>query len=253
MTTTHTAARFLDRLESQRSPVELEKYGRYFKSGPGEYGEGDTFIGVRMGEVFALAKEFDDMDPEQIERLLESPIHEARAGAVRIMARQAAGKRTDEARRKALFDLYLRRTDRINNWDLVDLGAWDVVGRYLVDRPHDVLYELARSPILWERRTAILATFAFVRRGDLDDTFRIAEQLIDDDHDLIQKATGWALGAAGDRDPARLRRFLDDHAATMPRTTLRRAMEHFDKDERATYLGLKSQRSSSSSSRKGIP
>jgi 3-methyladenine DNA glycosylase AlkD len=217
----------------------LQKYKRYFKTGPGEYGEGDVFMGVRMGQVFALAKEFADMDLAGIEALLDEPFHEPRAGAVRIMATQARGKRTPDAQRRALYELYLRRHDRINDWDLVDLGAWDVVGRWLVDKPHDVLDELARSSNMWERRTAILATMAFIRNGEVDDTFRIAEALLTDEQDLIHKAIGWALRAAGDSDRARLRAFLDGHAATMPRTTLRYALEHFEDQERAHYMGLR--------------
>jgi 3-methyladenine DNA glycosylase AlkD len=235
----NTAREFLGRLETLRSPEELQKYKRYFKTGPGEYGEGDVFMGVRMGQVFALAKEFADMDLAGIEALLDEPFHEPRAGAVRIMATQARGKRTPDAQRRALYELYLRRHDRINDWDLVDLGAWDVVGRWLVDKPHDVLDELARSSNMWERRTAILATMAFIRNGEVDDTFRIAEALLTDEQDLIHKAIGWALRAAGDSDRARLRAFLDRHAATMPRTTLRYALEHFDDHERAHYMGLR--------------
>ena len=159
----HSAHDFLGRLETLRSPEELQKYKRYFKTGPGEYGEGDVFMGVRMGQVFALAKEFADMDLAGIETLLDEPFHEPRAGAVRIMATQARGKRTPDTQRRALYELYLRRHDRINDWDLVDLGAWDVVGRWLVDKPRDVLDELARSSNMWERRTAILATMAFIR------------------------------------------------------------------------------------------
>jgi 3-methyladenine DNA glycosylase AlkD len=234
-----TAQQFVERLERLRSPVELEKIQRYFKSGKGEYGEGDRFLGVRMGDVFALAGEFADLPPEEIEQLLESPFHEVRAGGLKIMAKQAARKRTPERRRRELFDLYLRRMDRINNWDLVDVSAIDVIGRYLVDKPRDVLYELARSPDLWERRTAIVSTAFFLRQGDLDDTFRIAELLLHDEHDLIHKAVGGWLREAGKRDRPRLLRFLDEHAATMPRTALRYAIEHLDKDQRAHYLGMR--------------
>jgi 3-methyladenine DNA glycosylase AlkD len=234
----HTARAFVERLDALRSPEELVKYQRYFKTGPGDYAEGDAFMGVRMGSVFELAKEFADMAPAEIETLLDEPFHEPRAGAVRIMATQARAKRTPEARRQELYELYLRRHDRIDNWDLVDLGAWDVVGRWLVDRPRDVLYRLARSANMWERRTAILATMAFIRHGDIDDTLVVAKILLADDEDLIRKATGWALRAAGDVDRARVRAFLDEHAATMPRTALRYALEHFDQGERAHYMGL---------------
>ncbi len=162
-----------------------------------------------------------------------------RAGALKIMAKQAAAKTTSDAERKDLFELYLRRMDRINNWDLVDLGAWDVVGRYLIDKPRDVLYELAHSTNVWGRRTAILATLYFVRQGDVDDAFRIAELLLHDDQDLVQKATGGVLREAGKKDLPRLMGFLDRHAATMPRTALRYAVEHFDKEQRDSYLRRK--------------
>ena len=153
------------------------------------------------------------------------------------MAKQATDKRSTEERRAALYELYLRRIDRIDDWDLVDLGAWDVVGRYLLDRPREVLYTLAGSQDLWERRTAMLATLAFVRRGELDDTFAIATILIDDPEDLVQKPVGACLREAGKQDRPRLLGFLDEHAATMPRTALRFAIERLDADERADYLG----------------
>jgi hypothetical protein len=233
------AKRFVEKLKTHRSPDELKKIQRYFKSGEGEYGEGDEFIGVRMGQVFALAKEFIDMSPEQIEKLLESPIHEVRAGAVSIMDWQARNKKTTEARRKELFDLYMRRHDRINNWDLVDRSAPYVVGGYLFDKPRAILYKLVRSENTWERRTAIVSTLYFIRKGDVKDAFKIAEILLRDDQDLIHKATGWALRYAGDKDRQKLLSFLDKHARTMPRTALRYTIEHFDKRQRAHYLSLK--------------
>jgi 3-methyladenine DNA glycosylase AlkD len=232
-----TAACFVERLDSHRSPGRDQQIQRYFK-----HADGDVFIGVRMGQVFALAKEFTDLPPEEIELLLASPVHEARAGALRIMARQAAGRKTPEHRRKELFELYLRRHDRIDNWDLVDLAAADVVGGYLVDKPRDLLYELARSPDPWQRRTAIVGTMAFIARGEVTDTFRIAEMLLDDDHDLVHKATGWLLRSAGTRDRQGLLAFLDRHAATMPRVALRYSIEHLDADLRAHYLGRKKAR-----------
>jgi DNA alkylation repair enzyme len=190
MPTEINAERFVEELETHRSEEEREKYRRYFKIGEGEYGEGDKFMGVRMGQVFALAKEFIDMPPDEIERLLESPVHEIRAGALSIMDKQGRSNKTPEGRRRELFELCLRRTDRINNWDLVDLGAPYVVGRYLFDKPRGVLHELARSESMWERRTAIVATSYLIRQGDLDDTFAIAEVLLGDEENLIHKATG---------------------------------------------------------------
>jgi 3-methyladenine DNA glycosylase AlkD len=234
-----TAQRFVERLEAIATDAERMKLQRYFKSGEGQYGEGDEFIGVRMGSVFALAGEFRAMPLDEIEVLLESPVHEARAGAVKIMAKQAAARTASDDDRRGLADLYLRRIDRINNWDLVDLGAWDVVGRYLIDKPRELLGELAGSANLWERRTAILATLFFVRRGDLDDAFTTAARLLDDDEDLIHKAVGGVLRECGKHDPPRLTAFLDANAASMRRTTLRYAMEHLEPDTRAHYRSLR--------------
>lgn len=234
-----TAKEFLRRLKEQSSHAEAEKSLRYFKSGEGEYGEGDKFIGIRMGQLFALAKEFIEMPLDEIERLLESPIHEARAGALSIMGQRSKRKKTTDTERKQLYTLYLRRHDRINNWDLVDLGALYVVGIYLLDHPRDVLYKLARSHNIWERRTAIVSTGQLIKHGETDDTFKIAELLLKDKEDLIHKGIGWMLRTAGDVDRKKLISFLDQHAATMPRTCLRYALEHFDKKQRAHYMELK--------------
>lgn len=242
MSATPTAQRFVEELETHRSQEQREKYEQHFHTGEGQYGEGDVFIGIRMGQVFALAKEFIDMPPDDIEKLLESPVHEVRAGALSIMDKQARRNKTPEGRRKELFDLYLRRMGRINNWDLVDLGAPYVVGRYLFDKPRDVLYDLARSESLWERRTAIVATSYFIRQGDMEVTFEIAALLLDDEHDLIHKAAGGWVREAGKRDRQMLLRFLDEHAATMPRTMLRYATEHLDKEHRAHYMGMRGRR-----------
>jgi 3-methyladenine DNA glycosylase AlkD len=239
MPTDMTAAQFVEKLESYRSPEELQKIQRYFKTGEGQYGEGDVFMGVRMGQVFTLAKEFIDMPPSEIEKLLESPIHEVRAGGLSIMGKQATRKKTPDSRRKELFDLYIRRHDRVNNWDLVDLGALYVVGVYLFDKPRDILYQLAQSDNLWERRTSIIGTAHFIKQGDVEDTFKIAEILLQDDQDLVHKASGWMLRAAGGADRQRLLDFLDQYAATMPRTLLRYAIEQLDKDQRNQYMNMK--------------
>lgn len=233
-----TAAAFLRELHQQASEEQRKKYRRYFKLGQGQYAEGDVFIGVPMGAVFALAKRFIEMPVFEIEKLLESEIHEARAGAMSIMDKAGRSKQTSPGRLKALYDLYLRRHDRINNWDLVDLGAQYVVGQYLAERPRDILYELTRSESLWERRTAIVATAYFLRQGEVDDTFKIAELLLDDDEDLIHKAVGGWLRHAGKQDRARLLAFLEQHAARMPRTMLTYAVEHLDAEQKAYFRGL---------------
>lgn len=234
-----TAKLFIERLRSHQSDEELRKIQRYFKSGAGEYGEGDKFMGVKMGQLFALAKEFSGMPVSEIEKLLESPIHEIRAGAISIMDKESRTKKITEARRKEFYDLYMRRHDRINNWDLVDLGCLYMTGSYLFDKPRNILYKLARSKNIWERRTAILTTCYFIRQGDITDTFKIAEILCYDKEDLLHKATGWMLRFAGAKDIKTLLGFLDKYAATMPRTLLRYAIENLDKRKRDYYMGMK--------------
>ena len=179
-----------------------------------------------------------DMSPAEIERLLEHDAHAVRVAAVSVMDWQARSRRTPADRRRELFDLYLRRHDRINTWDLVDRSAINVVGGYLADQPRDVLARLAASPDPMERRTAILATYAFQRRGETDDTFRLAEALVHDPDDTVHKAVGWMLREAGKRDAARHAAFLGAHAATMPRVMLRYAIEKLDKAERDRYLAM---------------
>jgi DNA alkylation repair enzyme len=189
-----------------------------------------------MGRIFALAKACIDMEPAEIERLLQRPDHAARVGAVSVMDWQARRRSTTDERRRELFELYVRRHDLIDTWDLVDRSAIWVVGEYLVERPRDVLHELAGAAEPMRRRTAILSTYAFIRRDDLDDTFRIAETLVDDPDELVNKAVGWMLREAGKRDEARLLAYLDAHAATMPRVTVRYAIEKLEPSVRARYL-----------------
>ena len=229
-----TAESFVERLKTLEQPGVLERYQKSFR-----LDAANELLGVPMGSVFVLAREFLEMPLDQMERLLDSPLHHARVGAMSIMDKQARAKRTPEARRKELFDLYLRRIESINNWDLVDLAAPYVIGGHLADKPRAVLYDLARSPNTWARRTAITATAYFLREGDLDDTFRLAEILLHDAHDLVQKPVGSWLREAGKQDEARLLTFLDRHAASMHRVTIRFAIEHLAKTQRVHYLGLK--------------
>ena len=233
-----TAKHFIERLKTLQSDQELQKIQRYFKTGEGQYGHGDTFIGVKMGSLFALAKEFIGMPTDEIEKLLESDIHEARAGAMSIIDKWSREKKIPDDKRKEHFDLYIRRHDRINNWDLVDLGALNAIGNYLYDKPRDILYKLAVSDSIWERRTAILGTTYFIRKNDLDDTFKIAEILVNDKEDLIHKAVGWMLRFTGDKDMDRLKSFLDKYAAAMPRTMLRASVEKLDKAGKEYYMKL---------------
>jgi hypothetical protein len=220
----YTAAQFVERLEALRPPDA---------SGP------DDYHGVGMGQIFSLARACMDMSLAEIELLLASPVHAVRVGAVSVMDFQARDRKTSPERKRGLFELYLRRHDRIDTWDLVDRSAIWVVGEYLVDKPRDVLDQLAASDSPMERRTAILATFAFIRRDQLDDAYRIAELLVDDPEDTVHKAVGWMLREAGKRDAKRQTAFLEAHAATMPRIMLRYAIEKLDKPTRDAWLARK--------------
>jgi len=226
-----TAAALIKELKKHQSDVELQKIKRYFK-------EESKFIGIRMGTIFKIAAENGDMDIKEIEKLLDSPIHEFRAAGISIMDKQSRKKSTTEARRKEFFDLIIRRTDRVNNWGLVDLAALHVTGCYLFDKPRAILYKLAKSKDTWERRISIVSTAYFIRQGDVDDTFKISEILVKDKHDLVHKATGWMLRFAGGKDKKRLTTFLDKHAATMPRVLLRYSIENLSRKEKEYYMNL---------------
>lgn len=234
-----TAKEFISRLQSLRSDKELEKIQRYFKSAEGDYGAGDEFMGVKMGDLFALAKEFSEMPIKEIEKLLENKIHEVRVGAVSIMDKASRDKKITASRLQDFYELYIRRHDRINNWDLVDLGCLFMTGSYLYDKPRKILYKLAKSKNIWERRTAILSTCYFIRKNDLDETYAIATLLLKDKEDLIHKAVGWMLRFAGDKDQKRLLMYLDNYATTMPRVMLRNCIEKMELKKRNYYLKLK--------------
>jgi len=235
-----TAKQFIRELKAKQSDAELIKHRRYFRFDQRKQPRDDYFIGIRMGDVFKLAKEFVDMPIAEIEKLMESPIHEVRAGAMSIMGQCGKGKNCSADRLKELSDLYLRRHDRVNNWDLVDLAAYYVIGKYLADKPRDVLYRLARSEDVWERRTSIVATAHFIlKQKNVEDTFSIAEILVNDKEDLVNKGTGWMLRTAGDVDRKRLFAFLDKYAATMPRTLLRYSIEKLDRTQREQYMNAK--------------
>lgn len=209
----------------------------FFKTGPGEYGEGDKFLGVRVPAVRRVASAGRGLPLEQIELLLHDAWHEVRLLAVILLS--DAYKRGAPAERASIYRLYLRNASRINNWDLVDASAPNVVGAHLVARPRRRLDRLARSRNLWERRIAIIATQAFIRRGEFDDTLRIARILMHDPHDLIHKAVGWMLREVGNRDRAVLESFLVEHAHEMPRTMLRYAIEKLPPKDRRRFMAAR--------------
>ncbi|OIJ19309.1 DNA alkylation repair protein [Anaerobacillus alkalidiazotrophicus] len=228
------ANRFVEVLKEHKSEADIEKMKRYYKGSDSS----TLWLGLHMRTVFQAAKDFMNMSLNEIEKLLESPYYEVRMGAVSIMDFQTKSKKTTNDERKALFELYIERHDRIDNWDFVDRAAPSVVGNYLKDKSKEILYELVRSENIWERRTAIVSTFAFIKNGDVEDTFRIAELLVDDKEELINKSVGTFLREAGKKDEDRLKQFLDKYATTMPRVTLRYAIEKLDKSTKKHYMTL---------------
>ena len=233
MTTPPRATSFLTALKELADPSAVPAVSRYFHFD----GDRETrILGVRIGSIFPVAKQFAAMPLREVERLLDNKYYEVRMGAVSIMDFQARAKGITAEQRKELFDLYLRRHDRINNWDLVDRAAPHVVGGYLADKPRDVLYKLARSKNPWERRTSIVSTWYFIRQNDVTDTFAIAALLVTDEHELVQKAVGSWIREAGKRDQKRLLQFLGEHAAIMPRVMLRYAVEKLPAASRARYM-----------------
>jgi len=238
-----TARELEDALAAVANPEQARELQRFFKTGKGQYGAGDTFIGVRVPEVRRIAKQFALLSPADLNDLLDSPVHEHRFAALGVMVGQfqQASKAGDEGERERLVEFYLSamRRGRINNWDLVDSSAEFILGEYLYDKPRDQLARLAKSGIVWQRRIAMLSTFAFIKHGDASTTFEVAEVLLDDKHDLIQKAVGWMLREVGKRvDRELLVGFLAEHATEMSRVTLSYATEHFENSERVYYRSL---------------
>jgi 3-methyladenine DNA glycosylase AlkD len=211
----------------------------FFKTGKGEYGEGDRFRGLTMGEERKLAKMYRDLDFSDIEKLLESPWHEERMIGLLILVLRYETTKDDSVKEK-VFDFYVAHRSAVNNWDLVDVTTPNIVGDFLSRRKdRSMLYKWARSKNLWERRMAMLATFRFIRSGDFADTIALSEMFLRDMEDLIHKAVGWMLREIGKRDVSALTLFLDRHAAYMPRTMLRYAIERFSPDKRRYFLHMK--------------
>jgi 3-methyladenine DNA glycosylase AlkD len=226
-----TAEDFFRTLKSNQSAAEVKKNSRFYTDEGG-----DKCLGVRMKTIFDTAKKFMHMPVREIEKLFDNPYYEVRMGAVSIMDFQARDKKITEVHRETLYKLYLKHHDRINNWDLVDRSAPFVVGGYLFDKSRTPLYKLAKSKNVWERRTSIVSTWYFIRKNDVNDTFKIANMLVGDDHEMIHKAVGSWVREAGKRDRQMLVDFLDKFAATMPRITLRYATEKLDKKTKEFYM-----------------
>ena len=223
-----------NKLQALSDAEKREIFPKFFKAGKGEYGEGDRFLGVTVPNIRAIAKLHKDISIEEIRELIQSEWHEVRLCALIIMVENS--KKKDEALRKELFNLYLSQTKRINNWDLVDLSCRFIIGEYLLDKSRDILYQLAQSPLLWDNRIAIVSTYAFIRKGQLEDTYALSDLMMQHPHDLMHKAIGWMLREAGKRNPERLYDYVMRHRADMPRTMLRYAIEKFSPEERSILM-----------------
>ena len=233
-----TATKAIAELRALRKPTRAHDMQRFFKTAPGEYGEGDIFLGLTVPQVRIIAKDYRDLELSEIEKLTASQFHEIRLCGLIILSNQFKAT-TDQKFRKSIFDFYMKqmKLGRINNWDLVDVSA-PTIGEYLllVKDPFPTLLKLAKSNSLWERRIAVLFTFAFIRVGDFAPTIEISERLLGDSHDLIHKAVGWLLREVGKRDPFLLRNFLNEHVLDMPRTMLRYSIEKLPETERQKWL-----------------
>lgn len=221
-------------ISKQKNPTQAVNLQRFFKTGKGEYGEGDIFYGIKVPEQRIIAKQFKDLALDDLKNLILSKVHEERLIAAFILVDQF--KSGDEKKKKIIFNFYLKNRKGINNWDLVDLSAPKIVGAYLIDKEKDLLYKFARSKDLWEKRMSIISTQAFIREHYFDDTLNISEILLSDKHDLIHKAVGWMLREVGNRDMETEEEFLRKHYKKVPRTMLRYAIEKFTEQKRNAYL-----------------
>ncbi len=215
-------------------PSQAMVLQRFFKTGKGDYGEGDVFLGVKIPPIRALVKKYNGLTIDDAVKLLQSKIHEERMTALLLLVQKF--KKANEVERRKIYTLYIANTKKINNWDLVDLSAPNIVGEYLFGKSYDELIARAKSELLWNKRIAVIATFAFIKKGVFEPTFKIAELLINDKHDLIHKVIGWMLREIGKRDIEAEEEFLQIHYKQMPRTMLRYAIEKFPEEKRQNYL-----------------
>lgn len=224
-----------EQLDFLSIPEKREFYPRFFKTGRGEYGEGDKFLGVLVPDIRKIAKANQNISLAQIDKLLQSEFHECRLCALLILI-EKYNKTKDNGIKIDIFNFYISHTCAINNWDLVDLSVYHIVGNHLLNKDRSILYQWVESDNLWEQRMSIVATLAFIRKKDFNDTLVISEKLIPHKHDLIHKATGWMLREAGKRNIYVLYKFLNKHYKQMPRTMLRYAIEKLNSEERKYYM-----------------
>ncbi|MBQ2598544.1 MAG: DNA alkylation repair protein [Bacteroidales bacterium] len=228
----------LEEIYRQADPAQVAGLARFFKTGPGQYGEGDKFLGIKVPVTREVVKDcWRKVGFAELEECVASEYHEVRLAGLLALVQVFAHAKKDQALRRRCVDFYLSHTDRINNWDLVDLSCYPLLGEWLLDKDRTLLYDLARNgKTLWEQRIGIVSTMTLVRHGQLEDTFALADILLHHPHDLIHKAVGWLLREAGKRDKAALVAFLAPRYRTMPRTMLRYAIEKFPEAERKSYL-----------------
>jgi 3-methyladenine DNA glycosylase AlkD len=241
-----TIKQLLKEFEQKKNPSKAKLLSGFFKTGKGEYGEGDIFLGLTVPEQRELAKKYIDLKLNDIQKLLGSKIHEHRLTGLIILTyqyerigKEKMSENEKDSKRKTIFDFYLKNTKNINNWDLVDLSSHEIVGDYLLGKgagERKILYILAKSDNLWERRIAMISTFTFIRAKDFKDSLAIGEILLHDKHDLINKAVGWMLREVGKRDEKVLKSFLDKHYRTMPRTALRYSLERLSEKDKKFYM-----------------
>lgn len=222
-------------IQKTRNPKKAQVFQRFFKTGPGEYGEGDKFLGITVPAQRKIAQKYSGLNLNQIQKLLNSVVHEYRLVGLLILVNKF--KKADEKTRGDIFNFYLKNAKRVNNWDLVDLTAHNIVGAFLENKNKDSIYKLAESENLWEKRISMISCYWFIKNEEYKDTLRIAEILLEDSHDLIHKAVGWMLREIGNRDRGVEEKFLKKHYKKMPRTMLRYAIEKFPEDLRKKYLG----------------
>lgn len=232
-----TAKRVKEQLLALGNPQKAKHTEYFFKTGKGEYGEGDRFIGCSVPEIRHVAKDNKDLPLGELQLLLDDEIHDCRLCALVILTE--CFKKASEEKRQSLVNFYLANTHRINNWDLVDMSAYHILGEWLKDKDRSILYQLAESKILWEQRIAVIATMTFIKMNDFTDTLRLSKLFLSHPHDLIHKACGWMLREVGKRDEAVLTNFLEQFAHQMPRTMLRYSIEKLTPAQRTYYLALK--------------
>jgi len=224
----------INEIKESANKEKAKSLQRFFKTGLGEYGEGDIFIGLNNFDQKIIARKFCNLSLKDLESLLKNKIHECRSTALSILIDQY--KKGDGIKKEKIFNLYLRNIKYINNWDLVDISSYKIVGNYLLDKPRNLLYQLSESKDVWARRISIISTFEFIRHNEFKDTLKIARILVNDEHDLIHKAVGWMLREIGKRNLIQEEKFLDKYHRLMPRTMLRYAIERFGKDKRVYYM-----------------